>query len=328
MKKLLLTIILLTSAQATPTWYHTLDDSAQNYYVGYGQARSDKKARNLALDDIASQISTTVDNSLQQSTRVQNDTVHTDVKKSSSHKSYAKLHGYRPLNYEQIDGIHYIALSYENIPSIDKFNKALSKLSDTNDKVQNSYLKNTNIAKKLNKNVDFSLLRKDKLWYIKYQDIQQVLDSSDFNHFFSSQKSPALSIRTNKNRSVLYEGDEFFFKVQSKKSGFITVFTVYEDGTVSTLMRNSPIDTNHNLNIPDKENSSIFQAGLIEEGVETFDLYVVLFTPQETTFDAFALADESLVDSEKYKNFDELIKLMNTHAFTTLKVITKPAKMH
>lgn len=324
MKRLLLTTILLSSAHATPSWYHHLDDSAPNYYIGYGEARSDKKARNLALDDIASQISTTVDNSLKQTTNVTDDALHTDIKKSSSHRSFAKLQGYKKLNYTVENGVHYIALSYENIPSIDKFNRELRKKTLPKDEIQNRYLQATPIAKKLAKHVDFSLLRKDKLWYIHYDDIFQVLDSTDFSRFFSSQKAETLSIQTDKNRKVLHEGENFYFKIHSTKAGYITVFTVYEDGTVATLMRNIPVDTNSNTNVPDLKNSSIFQAGLIKEGVETYDLYVVIYTQKEEAFDAFAQADEALIDDERYKNFDTLIELFDDHPFTSLKLITKP----
>ena len=324
MKKLLLIIITITSAFATPAWYQQLNDTQENYYIGYGQARSDKKARDLALDDIASQISTTVDNSLQQSTSVNNDAVQTNIKKRSSHKSYAKLQGYKKLNYTVENGIHYIALSYENIPSLDKFNRKLSKLSRSENEQQNPYLANTPMAKKLIKKIDFSLLRKDKLWYIHYRDIFQSLDNNDFSKFFASQKSGELSIRTHNNHSVLHDGENFFFKIHSAKSGFITLFTVYEDGTVATLMRNVAVDSHSNINVPNQENSSIFQAGLIAEGKETFDLYIVLFTPQEHYFDNFAQADEALISDERYKNFDELIELFREYPFTTLKVITKP----
>ncbi|MDF1882111.1 hypothetical protein JHD50_12510 [Sulfurimonas sp. MAG313] len=188
----------------------------------------------------------------------------------------------------------------------------------------NPYLQKTPIFKNLEKKVNIALKRKDGLWYIRYENIYQVLDAKDFSQFFTTTNNLNLSILTNKEGTVLHDGDEFFFKVKSKVKGFVTIFTVYEDGTVAKLMSNIAVSKNKEENIPDKDFESVLQAGLIEKGKLTFDLYVLMYSKGKEHYDQFARADEELIQDEKYKNFDTLIELMNERPFVTLKLVTKP----
>jgi len=152
----------------------------------------------------------------------------------------------------------------------------------------------------------------------------QIIDKKDFERFFVTIPNKKLFITTNKKNNILYDKDEFYFKVKSAEDGYVTILTVYEDGTVSTLMKNIPVEKNIVTNIPDKEFEPIPIAGLIENGVETFDMYVAIFSKKRFVFDRFATADEELIDDERYKNFDELIEFLKDKRYTTLKVVTKP----
>lgn len=330
MKKLFLLcaihVSLFTAAHAAPPWYHNLNQQALSYYVGYGQGNSEAEAKNLALNDIASQISVTIDSVRLSHMGVKDDALSESFSADSTQVSQATIYGYEVLKLAYDSGRYYIAIGYENIPSIDKFNKKLANVIISEPEVHNRYLQQTPIAKKLRKNVNFLLKRKDGIWYIRYKDIFQPLDARDFSQFFASTANPNLSITTNKYGDLLYDGDTFYFEVKSKRSGYITIFTAYENGTVATLMRNIPVKKGRTENIPDKEFESALQAGLITKGVETFDLYVVVYSKNKKHFDRFARADEALIDDERYKNFDELIALLNTMEFVTLKVVTKPRK--
>ena len=328
LKKLFLLFIihfsLFTATYAAPLWYHNLTRQTSSYYVGYGQGNSETEAKNAALNDIANQISIIVDTERSSHLGLKDDELSKDFSADSTQISHAHIYGYEVLKLEYEKGRYYIAVGYENIPSIDKFNKKLSHVTVDKPEVYNPYLQQTPIAKKLIKNVNFALKRKDGIWYIRYRDIFQPLDERDFSYFFVSTTNPNLSITTSKHNDLLHNGDEFYFKVTSKKSGYVTIFTVYEDGTVATLIRNVPVRKDKMENIPDKEFESALRAGLIEKGVETFDLYVVVYSKNKKHFDSFARADEALIDDERYKNFDELIALLNKTEFVTLKVVTKP----
>lgn len=321
---ILITLYSLT-LYATPTWYHNLTKQGPSFYIGYGQGFSEVDAKKAALNDISSQISVIVDSSISSDMGINKGKTYKNIQDKSSLRSHAQIQGYTVKKLEFYQGHYYIALSYENIPSIDKFNRKLTYIPlDKKPKIYNRYLQQTPIAQKLEKKVDFSLSRKDGIWYIQYKDIYQALDEKDFLYFFTTVNSSSLSITTSKYKNVLYDGDEFFFKLKSKEKGYVTIFTVYEDGTVTKLISNIYVQKNKTEYIPDKDFESILQAGLLEAGKETFDLYIVVRTSKKQHFDQFARADEELISDERYKNFDELIELMGEMEFVTLKLVTKP----
>ena len=329
MKKFLFSLFFAVSASAQPLWYLHLQSDSSSTYIGFGSSESEESAKQSALNDVASQISVNIDSSVSSSIKDENGQVNSVHENKSSQNTKASLSDYKLIKSELQDGKYYVAVAYENIPSIDKFAKKVqNSYQNLSDENQSTYIKNSAIAKELQKtlakNIDFSLARKDKKWFIKYKDILQVLDSNDLGKFFTTIANPDLEINTNKKNNILYDGDKFYFKVKSAQSGFVSIVSVYEDGTVSTLMRNVPISANKLQNIPDKEFETIPEAGLQKNGEQTYDLHVAIFSPNKLTFDAFATADEKLISDEKYKNFDELIGFLDNKTFATLKVVTKP----
>jgi len=303
---LLLNFLFITILNATPSWYYNLPNTKQNFYIGYGSASSELEAKQNALVSISSQISIKIDSSL--TTTKTYDTK--DMQIVSSQKTDANLNDYKVLKLEFKEGKYFVAIEYENIPNIQKFK---NKLKAKNIKVNfNNYFKN------------FELVRKDKRWYIKYQDIVQLLDKREFEKFFVTIPNENISIKTNKKNDILYDGDEFYFQVNTKEDGYISILTVYEDGTVSTLLKNIKVKANQKENLPDKDFEAIPQAGLLKQGVETFDLYVAIVSKKRFHFDSFATANEELIEDERYKNFDQLQRFLKDKNYTTLKVLTKP----
>jgi len=328
---LLLLVLLSTCSYATPSWYHNIHDSKANVYIGFGSASSEAKAKQLALSDIVSQISVHVSSSMKSSMKELNGKFSSSDEFKTEQNAEASLSDYKLLKSEFDESKYYVALSYENIPSFDKFVKKVKNLG-LDKFVQKpklkTYYSSTTMAKKLYKalgrDIDFKLIRKDKKWFIKHKDILQILDKKDFAKFFTTVDSQNITINTNKKNNILYNDMKFFFKVKSSKKGFISILSVYEDATVATLVRNIPIGKNKLENIPDEDFESIPQASLMKRGIETFDLYVAIYSTKKLHFDSFAYADSELVNEEKYKNFDELIEFIEDKDYATLKVVTKP----
>jgi len=308
-KLYILNAVFFTGLGATPTWYHTLANDRANTYIGYGTASTEQKAKQNALVSISAQIYTKIDNEIVQDKRVEEGEYSKDTHIKSSQKTKANLSGYKILEMSYEDGKYFVAIRYENISSIDKFKNKL--------KAKNIQVKFDNYLQ------TFDLSRIDKKWYIKYQNILELLDKRDFERFFITIPNEKLSIKTNKRNNILYEDDQFYFKVDSKAKGYVSILTVYEDGTVATLLKNIAIEKNESQNIPDEEFEAIPIAGLLKKGVDTFDMYVAIYSPKKLIFDRFAAADEELIEDERYKNFDELLKFLDGKTYTTLKVVTK-----
>jgi len=310
----------------TPSWYYNLPIKATSY-IGYGQGSSEDEAKKQAINDIASQISTKVDNKIVQNKRLSDGKYKKQTDINSSQTSKALLSDTKVIKTQSSDGVFYVAIEYINLPTIDKFINKIKRVGITT-KPLNSYLSKTSIAKslykKLNQDIYFELVRKDAQWFIQHNIALQILTTKDLSKLYKTLYNDNLEIKLNNNREVLYEGDEFCFDIKSSKSGYISIISVYEDGTVATLVKNIKIKADKSMSIPDTEFESYLEAGLIKPKIETYDLYIVLYSKDKLALDSFASADEELITDERYKNFDELINYIDNKEYATLKVVTKP----
>ena len=128
MFRIILFFFCTMNLYATPSWYHNLSKQGPSFYIGYGQGTCEADAKKAALNDISSQISVIVDSSISSDIGMNNGEIYKNIQDKSSLRSYAQIHGYSVEKLEVEDGQHYMAISYENISSIDKFNKKISSI--------------------------------------------------------------------------------------------------------------------------------------------------------------------------------------------------------
>jgi len=314
--KYLFLSLLVTYVFAMPDWYGNIKNDDKSIYIGYGESNSENDAKQNALNDIASQISTDIDYSFRKEIESSSTKYRKNVSKKSTQKMKVTLNDWELLRLQKDKNKFYVAIKYENIPSLDKFAK---KTNLKKEDIVNS------IKRDFGKSLGLELVRKDKKWYIKYQNILQILEKRDFEKFFVSKEHNNLLFGINKNRNILYNGDKFRFRVKSKKDGFVTILDIYEDGTVIILYKNIKISKDKYQNIPDSNSGFDPIAGLIDNN-ETIDLYVALFSEKKVILDEFAMADEDFSINERYKNFDELISFLKDKIFSSIKVIIKPRR--
>ncbi len=303
MKKIILLFITILYLNAT-------------IYYGEGSGNSYAEAKRKALEDVASQISVVIDSKIEETQSAENNKYKKNFKVHSIQKTKVNLEDYEIVEKIKKDNQFFVKIKYDNIPSLDKF---ASKTPYTKEQIKNG------IKKDFAKSLGLELVRKNRKWYIKYKNILQKLDKKDFYFFFKTTNRKDLKISLyNKRRNILHNGDEFSFLIKSAKSGYITIFDVYEDGTVSILAKNLKIDKKRKLIFPDEDSDSVLEASLLQNQKETFDMYVVLFTKKKRNFDEFISAYDDVVDEELYKNFDELINLIYNKTYATIKVIIRP----
>lgn len=283
-------------------------------YIGVGYGESKEDAKQSALKNISEQISVNIQSNTTRSQELVGEKYTTNLSIKQSQSTNTSFSDYEIIESSYKSGEYFVKIRYENIPSLDKF---ANKIKYTKKQILDS------IKKDFGSSLNLELIRKDKRWYIKYKDIMQVLDKKDFTRYFKTTLNDSISIKTNKKNNILYENDEFYFKIKSKQSGYVSIVTVYENGTVSVLMKNIKIRADIFENIPDKDFEAIPQAGLLKKGKDTFDMYVVIFSQNKLIFDNFANADDELISNERYKNLDELIYFLQNKTYSTLKVVTK-----
>jgi hypothetical protein len=77
------------------------------------------------------------------------------------------------------------------------------------------------------------------------------------------------------------------------------------------------------LQIPSKNSQNYFEAGLVKKGIDTYDLYVAIFTKKPLDMSRFEYANEDLASSELAHKFDELIENLDNYNYATILLRTK-----
>lgn len=317
---------------AEPAWYYQLA-SKPNVYLGYGEGKNESEAKQNALNDIASQIHTKIDTQRIQNQKSVNGNYEQNIEIKSVQNTKADMSDYELVKAEKIDDRFYVGIEYEDISNIDRFVqkvKAFTKpdVNATSQTQSNNLLQKSSLAMKLrkmfHKDIEFEVIRKENSWFLRYHNALQHISNSEFASFFLSHENSAIEIHTNKKDNILYDGDEFLFKVKSAQDGHVSILSLYEDGTVATLLRNIPIKKDQPTFLPDEKYGSTPVAGLIEKGKGTYDMYIVIYSKGKLMFDQFGDGSDENIIEERHKNVQELVDFLNDKSYATLKVVTRP----
>lgn len=320
---------------SSPAWYHTLHVKPNNY-LGYGDGATENEAKQNALTDISSQIYTKVESKRVQKEKLINGSYEQNIEVQSSQNTKADLSDYTLLKAENADGRYYVGIVYEDISDLDRFTqkvealgfKRVSKENNTTIAPSNNLLQKSAYAQSLRKtfgkDIDFKIERKNNNWFLRYKSALQHITNSEFALFFLSSENEKLQISTNRKNNILYDGDEFSFGVKSKESGYVSIVSVYEDGTVATLIKNAPIKANILATLPDAKYGATPVAGLLEKKKETYDMYVLIWSPKKMMLEQFGDASDEHIEDERHKNFGEFVEFLNDKQYTSLRVVTRP----
>ncbi len=314
--------------KAYPQWYKNRElRSAVKYeMIGYGEGKTIKEAQSSAKENIAQTLISKVDSSvsINKTTNINNS--QNNYNQTSKSKlivtSKLNLQNLKTIKQEQKDETFFVALLYRNL---DLAYRIKEKIGNVNCDKQHigSYLLKTPLISKLYSSLgctlDFNLDRKNAAWYLKYKEYPFLLTDNEFEELYVTATNSNFEFKSNK--SVLHDGDTFYFTFNSKEDGYITLLDVYESGIVTLLQPSLPI--RKTLQIPSKESANNFEAGVIKKGEDTFDLYVAIFTKEPLDMSRFEYADEELSANEMAYKFDELMAIMNMYEYSSLLLRTR-----
>lgn len=293
--------------------------------VGYGEEKNLPQAIANAKANISGQIKTQISSSMIQNNTLKNETYNHEVIQNQQSSTQATMTDITVLKQEKVGDMWYVAVEFENIPTLQKFiNKLPINLTD---EPQNSYLVKTELFdelhKSLGKSIDTVLVRKDGAWCLRYKDILQNIDDRSFEDLFTSTKDQNISFTLNKKIPLLYDGEKFSFTLSSTNDGFVSLLDVFEDGSVAVLSANIPISKSTLATVPSIKDKNDFEAATLTKGKDSFDLFVAIYSEKPLNLDRFILADDNVQTSENAKSFDKLISFLNGKRFSTLKITTK-----
>ena len=312
--------------QSYPQWYkyRELQTTLKYEIIGYGKGKTIKEAEATAKEDISQTLISKVDSSFTSETSSNNDTFIDKNKAKLKITSNVNLHNLKTIKQEQFDNIFYVALKYKNLDLANRIKTTIGNFKCNEKKSNNNYLLQTPLIKKLTSalgcELDFKLDRRNEAWYLKYKEHLFLLSDSEFEELYITIKNNNFNFKSNKK--VLTDGDSFYFTFNSKKSGYITLLNIYENGITTLLQSSIPIK--NTIQIPSKNSENYFEAGLVKDGVNTYDLYVAIYTKKPLDMSRFEYANEDLAQSELAYKFDELIDVINKYQYSSIFIRTIP----
>ena len=276
--------VLISYHYKTPSWFEEKHVDAPLFSkVGYGFGTTPDAARTLALKDLQLQLK-----------GITLDTVY-------------------DLRQEKVGDYYYHALAYRSVPKL--------KCSSP----QSPFLAHSTLIQEANRltecDYDYALRRFNKRWYLQYDNDSFALSKAQFASFFTSITNPNIALST--KQTTLREGDEFQMLLKSRHKGYLTLFNVYEDGRVGTVLSNRITKAKESFNYPSIESKQVFTAGLLKVGKPTTDLFVLVWSPQKLDLSRFRTQGSSYVGKSDYR-FDDVIALCDKHEFSTLVIKTEP----
>jgi len=304
----------------SPAWYMKQNLPVFNKYeiIGYGEGESFKEAEANAKEDISQRLSSEVDSSI---------SVHSTDKGSMSEAklkvtSKLNIQNVKTIKREQMENGFFVALKYENLDLAYRVQKTIGNVECKNEEVS-SYMKETTLYQSIKKAVEcelsVKLQRRNSAWYLTYKEHMFLLSDSEFEQLYTSIQNQKYSFEPSKK--VLRDGDEFHFTFSADEDMYVTLLDVYENGIVTLLQASTQFSGD--LQIPSKESESYFEAGLVEEGKDTHDLYIAIFTKEPLDISRYEYANEELASSELAYKFDELINFISKYEYASILLRTK-----
>lgn len=322
----LLVVFMISSPVLSqpPTWYENMKRQ-DGELIGFGEGKTLKEAEVTAKARIATQIKATVKSNFILKTKMKDDEVSQEARDLIESTTEVILTDVTVKKKEKIDKVWYVALSYLNLPFEKKFAMKLGAFK-CKDVKQNRYLNKTPLVKLISKElgceIDVKLVRKSGLWHMAYQNVMQPLTSFDFEKLYTGYHGKDVEITS--SNTLFTEGNTFAFKIKSKRNGYLSLFNVYEDGQVFTLLRNKSVTANKRITFPPTSSDQELVAGLLRPKMATFELYIAVFSERKLELSRFQQAGTELVQGEFHYKFAELMDILDKHDFSASMIRIKP----
>ncbi|MBN48375.1 MAG: hypothetical protein CMN85_02480 [Spongiibacteraceae bacterium] len=143
----------------------------------------------------------------------------------------------------------------------------------------------------------------------------------------ASGQAPERPVEFRFARSVrLRNGDDFNFRIASRRNGYLSLFNIYEDGRIANLIENRPVSGQDVLHYPE---GGSFTSLLLEDGRTTYDIYIGVLTETPILLSEFAklTAEGGYLAGDEHYQFDQFLRwfdFVNPIGVSTLEARTEP----
>lgn len=277
---------------ASPYWYGEVPSDTSLSY-GFGQGDTYQQAKDNAYHDLAKSLESRVISETSSSKEFQNGEL---TKRASSSKTSLSDIVFRNnvtiSKSEKIAGKFYLEVQYDPTSFAQKLSQWL-KDSQCNRELH-PYWSNTVLLQnwvaqhQCLPHIDIERFAGG--WQLTNSSGHLVLPEAQYNHLFFNHHSSALSIESTHSR--LKVGDYYFINLLVKKTGYLSLFQVYEDGSTGVLIENQKLNVGSQIEFPDRRDYDGIEA-LLNQGKSTYDTNIAVLCPNKMDTSRFEKLDES-----------------------------------
>ena len=280
-----------------PDWYsEQLLEIPENFLVGYGSGKSQEVARAKSMNHISQSLRSRVESeyeSRQQSRKSGSDIYENDVEMRQTIRIRSKgiLEGLELLKSENVDGIYYGAYIVDNRPLHFRVAEKLPK-ADRLRKKTKSFFDTLPFSLALEDSevlADYKIVYRDKNWKVLAGKALFSIEPAVWREgFFAETNAGELTLSVVPGFNLRH-GDLYHIKARTGKNGYLSLFTVFENGQVVRLGNaNRRVTSDSAQTYPDL----IEYDGMIAENLTTHkttrDMIVaILCASPETAFGEF-----------------------------------------
>jgi hypothetical protein len=304
---------------ASPEWFYNIKVKSSSVIIGYGSDKSLAVAKQHAMEDISKTISVNVQSDFSMNKSSGAEGYSKSIDQSINTSTQVNLTGVEFIKSKKIDELWYVAAKYDNSPLETKIKNSVAK--DTDDEIQNTYLAKTPLIKKINeevsKNLDYDIIRKDKMWNIKYNNHIFPLNQDQFYDLFTNVKTKQLELKPNQKSYNRY--DKMYFDIKNQGIGYMSLLYVEHNGKVGVLFSNEKVSGS--FRYPSQDDEDSFEiANPYHQNI--YELYVAIYSQTELDLSIFENVANEYLDETSY-NFDTLVDILDGERFSTYRIKIK-----
>ena len=304
--------------ESTPTWYLTLQKNSSQI-IGYGSGASLEIAKSIARNDIATSLKVSIKSDFTMKSVEHGNRAKRDV--SSSMKEYTEvlLTDAKVLHSQELAGVFYVALVYDNLPLAQKVYRKLANTPLEKMRYDDFYY-DAHFSKTLFSLFGYipkyDLFFKNSLYYLYISDAVFVLSDSDLKRFFFEKESDTITLKASSKR--LHVNDYFHFTLKTKKEGYVSLLEVDEEGRVIVHIDNIKMKADEKQTYPDLDIYDGLQAGIVNQNDTVDEQYMMLLCPKKIDLSLFEHISDSFNENKKAMRYCELSKMLMKCDYTSI----------
>lgn len=327
----LLATSVFSAENSQPQWMYHLT-SSKNKIIGYGEGSSMREAISNAHSDIASSIRVKVNEVYTKEEMLKNSSYTQNINTVSEEEVNIELLGLSTLKSEKIGERFYVALEFDTrslrnkiMTSIDR-GKKLKLISSNNPYRYTIFARELRDMFAYLKGIpDYGVIFTNGRYKLILDNLEFDVMQEDIEKFFIQYHGDIVKIdllvltdQGYKLLKRLKEGTPFYLNIKSSQKGYLSLFSIDEEGKVSVMLENQHVVANQTKVAPDLEKYDGFRTEILNDHKNSIlESYVAVLCKRERDYTRFKIIKDEVNKNRFSKRFPSLYTEIESCEFSS-----------